>query len=121
RPGAGQCGGALHLYAVLTARRMRILGLSAFYHDSDAAIVEDGKARGRVPLLHDIEVLAIGDYLLRKELQNPALKRDYKHAFLLDQPRFGVNGTGRDIFPIDHDHPLLRKRTLQCADSSWVH
>jgi carbamoyltransferase len=32
----------------------------------------------------DIEVLAIGDCLLRKERQNPALKRDYKDAFELD-------------------------------------
>ena len=31
-----------------------------------------------------IEVLAIGDCLLRKEDQNPSLKRDYKDAFELD-------------------------------------
>jgi carbamoyltransferase len=32
----------------------------------------------------DIETLAAGDCLLRKERQNPALKRDYKDAFELD-------------------------------------
>ena len=32
----------------------------------------------------DIEVLAVGDCLLRKERQNPALRRDYKDAFELD-------------------------------------
>ena len=32
----------------------------------------------------DIEVLAIGNCLLRKEEQNPALKLDYKEAFELD-------------------------------------
>jgi len=32
----------------------------------------------------DIEVLAIGNCLLRKEDQNPALKQDYKEAFELD-------------------------------------
>ena len=31
-----------------------------------------------------IEVLAIGDCLLRKEQQDPALARDYKDAFELD-------------------------------------
>src|SRR5438874_6161015 len=35
---------AVHLHAVLTwsGGRMRILGISAFYHDSAAALVEDG-------------------------------------------------------------------------------
>jgi carbamoyltransferase len=32
----------------------------------------------------DIEVLAIGNCLLRKEEQDPALKLDYKEAFELD-------------------------------------
>jgi carbamoyltransferase len=32
----------------------------------------------------EIEVLAIGDCLLRKEMQNPGLKRDYKAEFELD-------------------------------------
>ena len=32
----------------------------------------------------DIEVLAIGNCLLRKEEQDPALKQDYKQAFELD-------------------------------------
>jgi carbamoyltransferase len=32
----------------------------------------------------DIELLAIGNCLLRKEDQNPALKQDYKAAFELD-------------------------------------
>jgi carbamoyltransferase len=32
----------------------------------------------------DIEVLAIGNCLLRKEDQDPALKQDYKQAFELD-------------------------------------
>ena len=32
----------------------------------------------------DIEVLVIGNCLLRKEEQNPALKLDYKEAFELD-------------------------------------
>ena len=32
----------------------------------------------------DIEVLAVGDCFLRKEDQDPALKRDYKDAFELD-------------------------------------
>jgi carbamoyltransferase len=32
----------------------------------------------------DIEVLVIGNYFLKKEDQNPALKLDYKNAFQLD-------------------------------------
>jgi len=32
----------------------------------------------------EIEVLAVGNCLLRKEAQDPALKRDYKNAFELD-------------------------------------
>src|ERR1700720_2536498 len=32
----------------------------------------------------DIEVLAIGNCLLRKEDQDPSLRRDYKNAFELD-------------------------------------
>ena len=32
----------------------------------------------------DIDVLVVGNCLLRKEDQNPALKQDYKHAFDLD-------------------------------------
>jgi len=32
----------------------------------------------------EIEVLAVGDCLLRKEDQDPSLKRDYKDAFELD-------------------------------------
>ena len=32
----------------------------------------------------DIEVLTVGDCFLRKEGQDPALKRDYKDAFELD-------------------------------------
>ena len=38
--GIGHC--ALHLHAVLVAP-VRILGISAFYHDSAAALVEDGR------------------------------------------------------------------------------
>jgi carbamoyltransferase len=32
----------------------------------------------------EIEALAVGNCLLRKDAQNPALKRDYKNAFELD-------------------------------------
>jgi carbamoyltransferase len=32
----------------------------------------------------DIEMLAIGNCILRKEQQDPALKLDYKNAFELD-------------------------------------
>lgn len=32
----------------------------------------------------EIEMLAIGDCILRKDGQNPALTQDYKHAFDLD-------------------------------------
>jgi carbamoyltransferase len=32
----------------------------------------------------EIEMLAIGDCILRKDEQNPALKQDYKDAFELD-------------------------------------
>src|SRR5581483_7218679 len=46
RAGAGLGRGALHLHAVLRAERgrtpMRVLGISAFYHDSAAALVVDG-------------------------------------------------------------------------------
>src|SRR5262249_40925043 len=35
--------GALHLHHLLTAAPVRILGISAFYHDSAAALVEDGR------------------------------------------------------------------------------
>ena len=42
----GLGGRAVHLHAVLTgAARMRILGISAFYHDSAAALVVDGRDR----------------------------------------------------------------------------
>ena len=34
---------AVHLHAVLESGAMRILGISAFYHDSAAALVEDGE------------------------------------------------------------------------------
>ena len=44
-PGLG--GRTLHLHAVLSAGAMRILGISAFYHDSAAALVEDGAHRRR--------------------------------------------------------------------------
>ena len=40
--GAGFGGRAVHLHAVLT-RGMRILGISAFYHDSAAALLVDGR------------------------------------------------------------------------------
>ena len=41
-PELGDC--SVHLYAILTREgyRVRILGISAFYHDSAAALVEDG-------------------------------------------------------------------------------
>ena len=42
RADQGHRGRAVHLHAVLTCG-MRILGLSAFYHDSAAALVEDGR------------------------------------------------------------------------------
>jgi carbamoyltransferase len=43
RADAGVRGGALHLRAVLGKRlRVKILGISAFYHDSVAAVVDDG-------------------------------------------------------------------------------
>jgi carbamoyltransferase len=32
----------------------------------------------------DVEVLVVGDCLLKKEDQDPALKRDYKDEFELD-------------------------------------
>ena len=32
----------------------------------------------------EIEFLAVGNCILRKDAQNPALKRDYKDAFELD-------------------------------------
>jgi carbamoyltransferase len=43
-------------------------------------------ARGRVALLHgtEMDVLVVGNCLLRKEDQDPALKLDYKNAFELD-------------------------------------
>src|SRR5262249_52156763 len=47
RAHAGHRDRALHLYDFLAPqperRTMRILGLSAFYHDSAAALVEDGR------------------------------------------------------------------------------
>src|SRR5262249_25374441 len=43
RHGQGHRGGPVHLHAVLRSHRMRILGISAFYHDSAAALVEDGR------------------------------------------------------------------------------
>ena len=42
-PDQGQRGRAVHLHAVLDAGLMRILGISAFYHDSAAALVRDGE------------------------------------------------------------------------------
>src|SRR5262249_17428393 len=44
RLGQGHGGGAVHLHAVLRSRRMRILGISAFYHDSAAALVANGRS-----------------------------------------------------------------------------
>src|SRR5207249_1561932 len=45
--GAGLGAGAVHLHAVLIEfrkpGRMRILGLSAYYHDAAAALVVDGR------------------------------------------------------------------------------
>ncbi len=32
----------------------------------------------------EIDVLAVGNCLIRKEEQNPSLKLDYKNAFVLD-------------------------------------
>src|SRR5579862_4196520 len=40
RPDQGLSARTIHLYAFL---KMRILGISAFYHDSAAAIIEDGR------------------------------------------------------------------------------
>jgi carbamoyltransferase len=44
-PGSGIGGGAVHLHRVLTGTgrsSMRLLGISAFYHDSAAALIEEG-------------------------------------------------------------------------------
>ncbi len=44
RAGPGLGRRAVHLHAVLKrARTLRILGISAFYHDSAAALIEDGR------------------------------------------------------------------------------
>src|SRR5262249_38727456 len=42
-PRAGVGHRPLHLYPVLGGVRMRILGISAFYHDSAAALLVDGR------------------------------------------------------------------------------
>ena len=108
---------------------MRIVGLSAFYHDSAEALIESRPAgswrprrRSGSPALleqfreltgcpvlvntsfnvrgepivctpedafrcfmgSEIDVLAVGNCLLRKEDQDPKLKLDYKGAFELD-------------------------------------
>src|SRR6267143_3669784 len=43
RAGPGFGRGAVHLHVVLESRHLRILGISAFYHDSAAALIEDGQ------------------------------------------------------------------------------
>ena len=43
RADQGLGGGALHLHDLLRSARVRVLGISAFYHDSAAALVEDGR------------------------------------------------------------------------------
>jgi carbamoyltransferase len=43
RTRSGFCRGTLYLHTVLIGRGLRILGISAFYHDSAAALVEDGR------------------------------------------------------------------------------
>src|SRR5262249_5188297 len=37
----GLRGCSVHLHTVLAVERMRVIGISAFYHDSAAALVED--------------------------------------------------------------------------------
>ena len=39
----GLRGRAVHVYVILIVSRMRVLGTSAFYHDSAAALVENGR------------------------------------------------------------------------------
>ncbi len=51
---------------------MRVLGISAFYHDSAAALIEDGR------------IVAAENCLLYKDHQDQAKKLDYKDDFGLD-------------------------------------
>ncbi len=62
------------------------LVVASFFHSVStglstgfAAAIDDESGLGS-----DIEVLAIGNCLLRKEEQDPALRQDYKVAFELD-------------------------------------
>ena len=61
---------------------MRILGLSAFYHDSAAALVEGGReAVGWFQGRMEFGPRALGNCFLRKEEQAPTLKREYADSF----------------------------------------
>lgn len=86
---------------------MRVLGVSALYHDSAAALIEDGHIvaaaqKERFHRLDDepivgspedafrcfmgtgLDVPAVGNCYLRKENRNPVLKQNYDMAFELD-------------------------------------
>jgi len=54
---------------------MRILGISAFYHDSAAALIEDGV---------ELDLLVCGNCVLVKENQTDKAKTDYRELFDLD-------------------------------------
>ena len=64
---------------------MVILGLSAYYHDSAAALVRDGDIVAAAQKSGSaFDVLAIGNRLLDKDAQNSSLVARYESAFQLD-------------------------------------
>ena len=118
RRAAGPCQGlgdrAVHLHAVLGA--MRILGISAFYHDSAAALVADGEIVAAAQeerftrKKHDRGLSAARGRLLpagrrRRRLDERRLRR------LLRQAAAQVRAAARDL-------PRLRAARLQVA-SRW--
>jgi carbamoyltransferase len=64
---------------------VRIFGVSAFYHDSASALVEDGRVvpedAFRCFMGTAIEVLVVNNCFLRKDARDSATTLDYKTAF----------------------------------------
>src|SRR3546814_13981643 len=76
---------------------MRILGLSAFYHDSAAALVEDGRI-----------VAAAQEERFTRKKHDPAFPRSAA-AYCLAEAGCGLDGVDHVVF---YDKPLLKFERL---------
>jgi carbamoyltransferase len=97
RVGAGLGRGALHLHAFLRVHRLRVLGVSAFYHDSAAALIEDGR----------IVAAAQEERFTRKKHDS----RFPVHAirYCLDEGGISMDGIDNVVF---YDKPFLKFERL---------